>query len=501
MSKLTDILLRKREVHSEVPESQLKRVLGPWHLTFLGIGAIIGTGIFVQTGTAAVGTDGRLGAGPAIVISYIITAVACGLAALCYAEFAAMVPVSGSAYTYAYASFGEIFAWIIGWDLILEYGIGNVGVAIGWSGYFGAVLQEVGIQLPQWLTVDPLTVQNVLASPQSYSAEQVTFVQSAVESAPNLGFQLFFNLPAFLVVAFVTVLLLVGIRESANANFVLVLLKFAMIALFLYVGIQHVDYRTNWATFAPNGFQGILSGAAVVFFAYIGFDALSTTSEECRNPQRDVPFGMLMSLSICAILYVAVAAVLTGMVPLANLNNEEPVAAALRAVGANWTATTISLGAILAIFSVLLVLQFGQTRILYAMSRDGLLPSRFSEVSPRLRTPIWATLISGLIVAIPAGLIDITWAADLTSLGTLFAFAMVAIGVLVLRYREPHAKRAFRVPMANVLCPACAIACLVLMLSLPAAAWMRFAIWMTIGLALYSIFIVRKRLKAGENAA
>ncbi len=501
MPRLNEILLRKLEVHSESHESQLSRVLGPWQLTFLGVGAIIGTGIFVQTGTAAVGTDGRLGAGPAIVVSYIITALACVLAALCYAEFAAMVPVSGSAYTYAYASFGEIFAWIIGWDLILEYAIGNVGVAIGWSGYFDGVLRELGINLPAWLTVDPLTVQNVLASPDSYSKDMVAMVQSAVQTAPNLGFDIFFNLPAFFVVAFVTCLLMLGIRESARANFVLVLLKFFMIALFVFIGIKHVDFATHWQSFAPNGFQGILSGAAIVFFAYIGFDAISTTSEECKNPQRDVPFGMLASLAICAVLYVLVATVLTGMVPLNDLNNEEPVAAALRSVNENWAATVISFGAILAMFSVLLVLQFGQTRIFYAMSRDGLFPKVFSQVSPRFKTPVWATVISGFMVGIPAGLIDISWAADLTSLGTLFAFGMVAIGVLVLRYRMPQARRSFRVPFAEVICPLCAGACLVLMLSLPSDAWIRFFIWMAIGLVLYFSIIVRKRWKEISNDA
>lgn len=502
MPKLSDVLLFKRQVNSEQePSSDLKRTLGPWQLTLLGIGAVIGTGIFVLTGTAAVGTELRAGAGPAIVLSFVFTALACGLAALCYAEFASMVPVSGSAYTYAYAAFGEIFAWIIGWDLLLEYAIGNVSVAIGWSGYFAGVLTEFGIHLPVWLTVDPMTVRHVLAHPDSFSPEMVAKIQQAVATAPDLGFQLFFNLPAFGAVMFITALLVVGVRESANANAVLVALKLVMIGLFIYVGAQHVDFDTYWADFAPNGFKGILTGAALVFFAYIGFDAISTTSEECRNPQRDVPFAMLASLSVCTILYVIVSAILTGMVPLQALNNAKPVAAALSAVGEHNIAMVISLGAVVSISSVLLVLQFGQTRILYAMSRDGLLPKKLSEVHPKFHTPVWATLLGGIVVGIPAALMDISIAAELTNIGTLFAFSMVALGVLVLRIREPDIKRPFRVPLIWLVSPACAIMCFTLMCGLPWDTWLRFAVWMGVGIILYMLFIAPRRLALMREAA
>lgn len=496
MSKLTDILLRKRVVDTEETSTHLNRTLGKWHLTLLGIGAVIGTGIFVLTGSAAARPDG---AGPAIVLSFVFTAIACGLAALCYAEFASMVPVSGSAYTYAYAAFGEIFAWIIGWDLILEYAIGNVGVAIGWSGYFNSILNEVGIHMPAWLTVDPMTVHNVIANPGNYSEAVAAKVKLATESTPIAG--MYFNLPAFIVVGLVTTLLSIGVKESANANNVLVLLKLCMIALFLFVGVRHVDFATHWAEFAPNGFPGILTGAALVFFAYIGFDAVSTTSEECRDPQRDVPFGMIASLAICTVLYVLVAIVLTGMVPLKELNNAEPVAAALRAVGSETAATVIAFGAVLSISSVLLVLQFSQTRIFYSMSRDGLLPSKLSQVHPRFKTPIWATLLTGAMVGFPAALVDISVAAELSNIGTLFAFAMVAIGVLILRYQVPEARRLFRVPVPIVICPLCAIMCLILMLGLPLDTWLRFFIWMGVGLSIYFCFVLPSRMKSSPDAA
>jgi APA family basic amino acid/polyamine antiporter len=496
MSKLTDILLRKRVVDTEEKSTHLNRALGKWHLTLLGIGAVIGTGIFVLTGSAAARADG---AGPAIVLSFIFTAIACGLAALCYAEFASMVPVAGSAYTYAYAAFGEIFAWIIGWDLILEYAIGNVGVAIGWSGYFNSIMAELGIHIPAWLTVDPMTVHNVIASPTSYSDAVVAKVSLATASTPLAG--MYFNLPAFIVVCLVTTLLSIGIKESANANNILVVLKLVMIGLFLFVGVRHVDFATHWAEFAPNGFSGILTGAALVFFAYIGFDAVSTTSEECRDPQRDVPFGMIASLFICTILYVLVAIVLTGIVPLKELNNAEPVAAALRVVGENNVATIIAFGAVLSISSVLLVLQFSQTRIFYSMSRDGLLPEKLSEVHPRFKTPIWATLLTGAMVGLPAALIDITVAAELSNIGTLFAFAMVAIGVLILRYQIPEARRLFRVPFPIIVCPACAIMCFVLMCGLPLDTWIRFFVWMAIGLFLYFCFVLPRRMKSVSDAA
>ncbi len=495
MKTAREVAFQKLVVSNESATSPLKRVLGPFQLTLLGIGAMIGTGIFVMTGTAAVGSASRPGAGPAIVISFIITALACGLAAICYAEFAAMVPVSGSAYTYAYASFGELLAWIIGWDLLLEYAVGNVGVAIGWSEYMQTLLHFLGIDLPAWLSIDPMSVRAITAAPQNFTDAQVQLCTAALQSAPQIGFPIIFNLPAFLIVMAVTVLLIIGIRESARANAILVLVKFLLIGLFVWYGWQHVDYETNWQPFAPNGWRGVLTGSALIFFAYIGFDALSTCSEECRNPQRDVPIGMIASLIVCSILYVAVAAVLTGMVPLRDLNNAEPVAAALRAVGHPNVASIVSLGAVMSMAAVLLVLQFGQCRILFAMSRDGLLPRFLSRVDPRTSTPIWATIITGVVVGIPAALIDITIAADLCSIGTLFAFVLVAGGVLLLRFQQPDRERPFRVPFAIVVCPASMLICAGLMCGLPWETWIRFFLWMAIGLLIYFFTIVPRRIK------
>ncbi len=485
----------------------LKRVLGPVELTLFGIGAIIGTGIFVLTGTAAAGSPGHLGAGPAIIISFIVTAVACGFAALCYAEFAAMVPASGSAYTYAYSSFGELVAWIIGWDLILEYAVGNIAVAIGWSGYLNSVFHHFGIHLPAWLTVDPMTANQLagmsaeVAGAANISMDQVELAQQAIANAPNIGFPIIFNLPAVFIVLFVTALLVYGIKESARVNAGLVVLKLGLIALFLWFGLKYIDYETNWHTFAPNGWKGIMTGSALIFFAYIGFDAVSTTAEEAKNPQRDLPIGMIASLIICTVLYIAVAAVLTGMVPLGVLNNEKPVAAALNAVGENNVATLISLGAVLSITSVLVVMQMAQTRIFYVMSRDGLLPKFLSHVDPRFGTPMICTVLTGVVVAIPAALIDIGAAAELTNIGTLFAFVLVAGGVLMLRKLEPNKKRGFRVPFAQLVCPACILICLYLMFSLPGLTWIRFFVWMAIGAVVYFCYGFHHSKLHQENRA
>lgn len=478
----------------------LKRVLGPVALTMLGIGAIIGTGIFVLTGTAAAGNATHLGAGPAIVISFVITAVACGLAALCYAEFASMVPASGSAYTYAYASFGELVAWIIGWDLILEYAVGNIAVAIGWSGYFVNVMQHFGLHLPAWLLIDPMSAHAWFAGGEGITADQVQMATDAFATAPFIGIPIIINLPAIIIVLLVTALLVYGIRESANVNNGLVFLKLALIGLFIFVGIRHVDFETNWAVFSPNGFAGISTGAALIFFAYIGFDAVSTTAEEARNPQRDLPIGMIASLVVCTVLYIIVSAILTGMVSLETLNNAKPVAAALNAVGENNVATIISLGAVLSITSVLVVMQLAQTRIFYVMSRDGLLPRFLSRVNSRFGTPVVCTVMTGLLVAIPAGLIDIGAAAELTNIGTLFAFVLVAGGIMILRSKSPEAERGFRIPFAWFTAPGCILICLYLMISLPIATWIRFAVWMAIGLAIYFSWSVRHSILQSEAA-
>ncbi len=473
---------RKVVVVPPADGSGLKRVLGPVHLTLLGIGAIIGTGIFVLTGTAAAGGPGHVGAGPALIVSFLLTALTCGLAAFCYAELASMMPVAGSAYTYAYASFGELIAWIIGWDLILEYAVGNVAVAIGWSGYFQSLLASLGLHLPPWLGTDPMTA--------AHSAPDV------LAAAPRLlGLPVVINLPAVLIVLVVTAVLCVGIRESATANAVLVAIKLGMIALFLYVGLGHVE-PANWTPFAPNGWGGVVTGAALIFFAYIGFDAVSTTAEEARNPQRDLPIGIIASLAVCTVLYVAVTVVLTGMVPVSKLANAEPVAAALRAVGSDRVAALISAGAVVSIASVLLVMQLGQTRIFFAMSRDGLLPRRFSKVHPRFGTPVLPTVVTGLVVALAAGLIDISAAAELTNIGTLFAFVLVSGGVWWLRVHQPEAPRTFRVPLVPLVSVGAMLSCFYLMLGLPRVTWERFGLWLVVGLAIYFLFGLRhSRLK------
>lgn len=469
--------LFRRKISSEATGEgpKLSRVLGLFQLTLLGIGAMVGTGIFVTAGTAAAGGANHVGAGPALMVSFFITAVACGFAALCYAEFAAMIPVAGSAYTYAYASFGEIIAWIIGWDLVLEYAVGNVAVAIGWSGYFTGLLRGMGIHLADWLTMNPMN-----ATPEVFAA------------APHLfGYPIVFNLPAIAVVLGVTALLCIGIRESVRANTLFVIINLSMILLFIVVGIFYVEPQ-NWTPFAPNGWNGIMSGAALIFFAFIGFDAISTASEETKNPAKNVPRAILISLAVCAVLYSTVAAILTGLVPYAQLGLpeavEQPVAYAMRAIGQPWVAGILSAGAIVAMTSVLLVWQFGQTRILYVMSRDGLLPERLSKVDPKSHTPIAPTVIAGVLVALAAGFLDISVAVELTNIGTLFAFVLVSGGVLILRKIDPDRPRPFRVkwvPLVPLLAIGC---CFYLMASLPLVTWERFGIWLAIGLVLYFVF-------------
>lgn len=452
----------------------------------MGVGAIIGTGIFVLTGTAAAGGPGHVGAGPALILSFVMTGVACGLAGLCYAEFAAMMPVAGSAYTYATAAFGRVVGWVIGWDLLLEYGVGNVAVAIGWSGYLQGLMAQGGITLPAWLGTDPMTASRL--------------APDVLAAAPHVfGVPIMINLPAVLVVLAVTALLCLGTSESARVNAALVVVKLAMIGLFLWVGVRHID-PANWTPFAPNGFGGALTGAALVFFAYIGFDAVSTTAEEARRPQRDVPIGILASLAVCTILYVAVAAVLTGMVPTASLASAEPVAAALRAVGAGRVAAIVSAGAVLSMASVLLVMQMGQTRVLFAMSRDGLLPERMARVHPRFQTPAFATVLTGTLVAVGAGLVDISAAAELTNIGTLFAFALVSGGVWWLRKTQPDAERPFRVPALGLVASLSVASCLGLMLGLPPQTWVRFGVWLLVGLGVYALY-GRRHTRPSQLAA
>ncbi len=469
---------------SEEPERRLHKTLGKWSMTALGIGAVIGSGIFILTGTAAAGetlsfhsvlhapvldllwngadavsTIGRPGAGPGIALSFILVAFACSFAALCYAELASMIPVAGSAYTYAYATLGELFAWIIGWDLILEYAVGNMAVAVGFSAYFNDIMDNVfGFHLPEALS-QPMIVGGELTGN-------------------------WFNLPAFLVLMAVTILLVSGVRESARANNLMVLVKLVAIVIFV-VGASRAIDTAHWKPFMPNGFSGVMTGAAIVFFAYIGFDAVSTAAEECRNPQRDLPFGIIVSLIVCTILYVSVALVLTGIADYKTLANAAPVAGALKALGYDTIRKWVSIGAVAGMASCLLVFQYGQTRIWLAMSRDGLLPGLFARVHPKHKTPHISTWVAGLAVGIPAGIWDIGTFADLTNIGTLFAFIVVSAGVILLRKKQPERVRGFRVPLVPLLPGISIFLCLVLMLSLPLETWLRFFGWLVIGLAIY----------------
>jgi len=481
---------------SEDPTHRLKKSLGRWSLTALGIGAIIGSGIFVLTGTAAAGEHfetasvfhaqmldvvlslfrqgnvqgalmhGRPPAGPAIALSFILVAIACSFAGLCYAELASMIPISGSAYTYSYATLGEIFAWIIGWDLILEYTVANVAVAVGFSGYLKAQLAAFGISLPgRW--------------------------SSSVWAAGHLT-GAYFNLPAFLVVFLLTILLVRGVKESARANNIMVMIKIGAIVTFLVVGGMLVR-PANWHPFAPSGFAGVVSGGAIIFFTYIGFDSVSTAAEESKDPQRDMPFGIIVSLIVCTLLYVGVAVVLLGMMKyttfISGAAAEAPVAFALKKMGAQPVfQSVIIIGALTGMLSTLLVFLYGQARVWFAMSRDGLLPKVFSAVHPRYKTPYWSTWIVCVAAGIPAGLVDIGDAADLCNIGTLFAFVLVSLGVMFLRWSQPERRREFRVPFGPLL-PVLSVAlCTGLMTGLTVITWIRFVVWLALGLMIYVFF-------------
>ncbi len=476
---------RHEDLMAQAAASTLKRSLGVFELTMLGIGAIIGTGIFVLTGVAAAGTPDAMGAGPALTISFMVTGFACALAALCYAEFAAMVPISGSAYTYSYYSFGELMAWIIGWDLALEYAVGNIAVAIGWSGYFGRFLEGFGIHLPGAISAATGTDMVQIPTGQWVALTEgvKTEFASVWQAFPHVTAML--NLPALIITLLVTILLVIGIKESARVNATLVVVKLCLIVLFLAFGLPHFNPHVYWEPFAPNGWKGIMTGAALVFFAYVGFDAVSTTAEEAINPQRDLPRGMIYSLLICTVLYIIVAGVLTGMVPLSVLGNEKPVVAALSAVGENKVAFIVAMGVTFTMPTVLLVMQLGQIRILYSMSRDGLIGKNFSKVHEKFRTPAYGTILVGLVVAIFAATVNIGTAAELTNIGTLFAFVLVAIGVFLLRRSAPDMPRKFRVPAYQFVCGGCVIICLYLMASLPWLTWVRFFVWMGIGFIVY----------------
>lgn len=474
----------------------LNRSLNKWHLTALGVGATIGAGIFATTGTAIVGDAARPGAGPAIVLSFLLTAVACGFAALCYAEFAAMVPIAGSAYTYAYASLGEFVAWIIGWDLIVEYAVGNIGVAIGWSGYFRELISHFGVRMPAWLSTDYRTAHDAGAAVAAGATDPTSrYLASALTTGPHiLGIPFIMNLPAFLVVACITVILIRGIRESANSNNAMVLLKIGIILFFIAVGIFLIK-PVNWTNpatggFAPNGFAGIGAGAAIIFFSYIGFDAVSTAAEESKNPSKDMPFGIIMSLVICTVLYIALSAVMTGIAPWKMLGTAEPMITALQysegpPALVKASRFIVSLGAVFAMGSVLLVFQLGQPRIFFSMARDGLLPPFIAKVHPRFRTPWVGTIITGCFVGTFAAFANIAEVVDLTNIGTLFAFVLVSLGVIALRFTDADRMRPFRAPWVPLTPLISVAACLYLMLQLPAITWKRFGIWLVLGLILY----------------
>jgi len=483
---------------SEEPGKRLRKTLGPWSLTALGVGAVIGSGIFTLTGTAAAGTViptssileatvidlvlhgthaasqlGRPGAGPAITVSFALVAIACLFAGLCYAELSSMIPVAGSAYTYAYAILGEIVAWIIGWDLILEYAVSNMSVAVGFSAYIQDLCDNLfGAHLPQALAYPPIPAPGGPAG--------------------------VFNIPALLITMLVTIVLIRGVRESAEANTTMVLIKIGAILLFCFGSARAIN-SANWHPFAPHGFPGILTGASILFFTYIGFDSVSTAAEECRNPQRDLPFGIITTLIVCTILYSSVALVLTGIAKYSTLTSASPVADALKALGYNRLRVIVTAGALAGMISSLLVYQYGQARIWFAMSRDRLLPSFFSAVHRRFQTPHISTWIAGFLVGIPAGIWDIDTFAELSNIGTLFAFALVSASVIVLRKKQPDRPRAFRVPFVPLFPLISIVCCVVLMMGLPLRTWFRFFAWLIVGLAIYFPFGRKHSTLAPEN--
>ncbi|GAB6158748.1 amino acid permease [Desulfotomaculum varum] len=445
-------------------KQQLKKVLGPLDLTLLGIGAIIGTGIFVLTGVAAAEH-----AGPALVLSFIVAGLACVFAALCYAEFASTVPIAGSVYSYSYFTLGEGVAWLIGWDLILEYGLAVSAVGVGWSGYFQNLMAGFGFKLPV-----------------------------ALSGAPGSAPGAIFNLPAFIIILLITWLLSKGIRESARVNNIMVFIKISVILVFIAVGVWYVK-PANWTPFMPFGFGGVMTGAATIFFAYLGFDAVSTAAEEVKNPKRDLPIGIISSLAVCTFLYIVVSAILTGIVPYQQLNVAAPVAFAMSTIGQDWFAGLISLGAITGMTTVLLVMLYGQVRLFFAMSRDGLMPTFFAKVHPVHQTPYTSTWVTGLACAAIAALVPLGTLAHLVNIGTLTAFVLVAVAVLILRKTHPNVPRAFTCPAVPLVPLLAVFFCGYLMLSLPAATWKMFAVWLSIGVVVYLLYGRSHSLLAKET--
>jgi APA family basic amino acid/polyamine antiporter len=506
-------LFRKKSIDqliadSENPEKRLHKTLGWLSLTSLGIGAVIGSGIFTVIGTAIAGQHfqaqsvlnaplieylihhsasfGRPGAGPAIAISFVLVAIVCGFAAVCYAELASMIPIAGSAYTYTYATMGELIAWIIGWDLILEYAVSNMAVSVGFSEHI--------VDLFDWFNLHP----SLRWISPAYLPSGMQDFQGNTLYDP--GWHFGFNVPAFVIVMLLTAVLIRGIRESAWTNNIMVLLK--LMAILVFVGFcAHLVHPSNWHPYAPNGWPGILTGGSIIFFTYIGFDSVSTHAEECKNPRRDVPIGIIATLIICTAMYIAVVVVLTGLVPWQTLMDDAaPVVNTMKRMGLGDVRLVVLFGAIMGITSSLLVYQLGQARVWFAMSRDGLLPRIFSHVHLTYRTPDFSTLVAGVVVGIPAGLLDIGTLADLANIGTLFAFALVGAGVLILRYRDPDRPRAFRAPGGPFAPIATIVTCLLLMAGLPIMNWIRFVVWLLIGLVIYFAYS-RKRSSLHPVAA
>jgi basic amino acid/polyamine antiporter, APA family len=490
---MSDLWLKKNidQLRAEAAESEhgLRRVLGPVALVSLGIGAIVGAGIFVLSGVAVQYT------GPALVLSVILSGVGCAFAGLCYAEFASMIPIAGSAYTYAYATIGEFLAWIIGWDLILEYAVGSATVSIGWSGYMLSFLRTLHIPFPAELARSPWEAPVMVNGVAVHS---------------------YFNLPAALVVAVVAVLLILGIRESATFNNFIVLVKVVVILMFIIIGALYVT-RNNWVPFLPAntgafghfGLSGVLRGAGVIFFAYIGFDAVSTAAQEARNPERDMPIGIMGSLAISTVLYIGVVLVLTGITPYTRLNVPDPLAVAIDSTPAHWLSPIVKLGAILGTTAVILVMLLGQTRVFYTMSFDGLLPKVFNAVHPRFRTPYKSTALTGFCVALGGGLIPLHVVGELVSIGTLLAFVIVCGSVMAMRKMRPDIRRPFRTPIVWVVAPLGMITCLGQMVGLPVDTWIRLFAWMAIGFVIYFAYSRRhsvlrratKSVRAAESRA
>jgi basic amino acid/polyamine antiporter, APA family len=565
---MANSLFRKKSIDKIVKDAEqglsdahtsggLQKILTARDLTFMGIAAVVGAGIFSTIGTAA--SNG----GPGISLLFVITAVTCGFSALCYAEFASRVPIAGSAYTYAYVSFGEVVAWIIGWALILEYAIGNIVVAISWSSYFNHLLEAVGIHLPGWLTIDPTTATTAYNTTQKTIAEgtpattNMQYVLNAYNNAPVLfGKKFFVNLPAFIIVCLISMLTYVGIKESKKSANFMVIFKIAVIIFVIVMGFFYVK-PSYWSPFLPNGFEGVLKGVSAVFYAYIGFDAISTTAEECKDPQRDLPRGMIYSLVICTVLYILIALVLTGMVSYKELNVNDPLAFVFERIGKTWISYVVAISAVVATTSVLLVFQLGQPRIWMSMSRDGLLPKAFAKVHKKYQTPYFSTIVTGLLVAIPSLFMQSNVMTDLTSIGTLFAFVLVAGGVLMLPRIANNNKKGFKLPYINgkIIVPVLyalfiyfsvgrvedavknlsnttlqevlflvymllatiltlltflrnyslipilgMLSCAYLLIEIPASSWKLFFIWMAIGLTIYFLYGYRKSKLAKEGS-